>query len=219
MKRVLDWIAKKSLWLVALLYCRTLRFRRHNEKCFDQFRDAQKPLVLAFWHGSMLVGWYLHRPVRGSRIAALVSRSEDGAILAAILERWKYRLIRGSSHIGGKEALQLMIEAVKGGDSLSITPDGPTGPRHRMKAGAVRAAQQAGVPLFLVGISARGQRQLRSWDLFEVPLPFSEVSVWYSGPSVVPQDLQETAFDEYLAAREAELKELNRKAEEECSHG
>ena len=218
MKRILHWLGKKSLWFIASLLCATLRTRRHNAKFFEEVRNGRWPFVLAFWHGAMLAGWYLHRPLRGGRVAALVSRSGDGEILAAILERWNFRLIRGSSHLGGKEALQLMIGAVAEGDALCITPDGPTGPRHRMKAGTIRTAQQTQVPLFLVGIASRRRRRLKSWDQFEIPMPFSAVSVWYSEPIIVPQDLREAAFDEYLKAREAELEELHRKAEEECSH-
>ena len=218
MKKILDWVGKKSLWIVASLLFSTLRVRRHNAKFFEDVRAGKQPFVLAFWHGSMLFGWYLHRPSHDGRVAALVSRSGDGEILAATLEHWNYRLIRGSSHVGGKEALQLMIEAVAAGDPLCITPDGPTGPRHRMKAGAIRIAQQTRVPLFLVGMAARRRRLLKSWDHFEVPMPFSPVSVWYSEPVIVPPDLREEAFDEYLRTRETELEELHRKAEEECFH-
>ncbi len=140
---------------------------------------AGKNYVLAFWHGSMVVGWYLHRR---NGLYALVSQSKDGAILSAVLESWGYTLIRGSSHRGGKEALQEMVDAVRTGKALAITPDGPTGPRRVMKMGAALTAQRAGVPLILVSIGAEKKWQLRSWDRFEIPKPFSRVRVEYVGP-------------------------------------
>lgn len=216
-KGILEWPAKKFLWIMASLLCATLRIRKHNSTFFEEQQQEEKPLVVAFWHGSMVIGWFLHRPRRDRRAAALVSRSEDGAILSATLEHWGYTLIRGSSNVGGKEAMQLMVDALTDGNSLCVTPDGPTGPRHRMKMGAVRAAQRSQVPLFLVGIAAERKKSLQSWDRFEIPFPFSSVSVWYSDPITVPPDLHDAPLDEFLTATENRLQELCAKAERELS--
>ena len=213
-KKIVDAAAKRFLWLAALAVCGTYRIRKYNSSFFENSGKENTRSVIAFWHGSMLVGWFLHRPHGGRRAAALVSQSADGEILSATLVRWGYAMIRGSSHIGGREAMQLMVDAIVGGTSLCITPDGPTGPRHTMKMGAVRAAQRAGVPLFLVGIAAGWKRTLRSWDGFEIPLPFSKVTVWYSDPLVVPKDLQDESLDLFLAGAQAQLVALNIKAEQ-----
>ncbi len=211
-KNILDWLAKRILWILAWLLCTTLRIKKYNSLFFEEYRQSNKPSVIAFWHGSMLVGWFLHRPRKGWPVAALVSQSEDGEILSAALAQWGYTMIRGSSHIGGKEAMQLMVGAITGGNSLCITPDGPTGPRHQMKMGAVRTAQRTHVPLFLVGIAVDRKRMLKSWDRFEIPLPFSKVSVWYSDPLTVPGDLQNESLDLFLAGIQARLDDMNAKA-------
>lgn len=213
-KNILKAVAKRVLWLAAWLLCSTLRVEKNNSSLFENYRQTNKQSVIAFWHGSMLAGWFLHRPRNGGSVAALVSRSDDGEILSSTLAHWGYTLIRGSSHIGGKEAMQLMVDAITNGNSLCITPDGPTGPRHQMKMGAVRAAQQAHVPLFLVGIAGDRKRVLKSWDQFEIPLPFSKVSVWYSEPLVVPADLKDEALDLFLTKTQLQLAELNVKAEQ-----
>jgi lysophospholipid acyltransferase (LPLAT)-like uncharacterized protein len=215
MKRILDWLGKKYLWIAASWLCGSLRIRKHNAKLFEECRREKKPYVVAFWHGSMVVGWFLHRPEQGERVAALVSRSEDGDILSATLEQWGYTLIRGSSHAGGKEAMQRMAEALSDGNSLCVTPDGPTGPRHRMKMGAVRAAQRSNAPLFLAGIAFSRKKTLHSWDQFEIPLPFSTVSVWYSDPIIVPPDLTDAPLDEFLSRSQSQLEGLCAKAEQE----
>ena len=213
-KNILNAVAKRVLWLVVWLLCITLRIKKQNSSLFENYRNDNKQSVIAFWHGSMLVGWFLHRPRNGGPVAALVSQSEDGEILSATLARWGYVMVRGSSHIGGKEAMQLMVDAVTQGNSVCITPDGPTGPRHQMKMGAVRTAQRAHVPLFLVGIAGGRKKILKSWDRFEIPLPFSKVSVWYSDPLMVPGDLQNESLDFFLTETQAQLVELNMKAEQ-----
>ena len=211
-KRILNWLARNILWIAAWLLCASLRIKKNNASFFEDVQHNKKPSVIAFWHGSMLLGWFLHRPRKNFRVAALVSQSEDGEILSATLKRWGYTMIRGSSHVGGKEAMQLMVDAIAEGNSLCITPDGPTGPRHEMKMGAVRAAQRANVPLFLVGIAVKQKSNLNSWDRFEIPMPFANVSVWYSDPIAVPQELRDEALVNFLRSTQTQLQELNSKA-------
>ncbi len=202
------------LWRVALWWCRSLRVERVDAEQLDRLREEGKNYVVAFWHGSMLVGWFLHRPQKGETVSALVSQSKDGEYLSAILEKWKYTMIRGSSHIGGREAMQLMIDAVGKGSSLAITPDGPRGPFHEMKMGAVRTAQMTHVPLIVVGIASERKRILRSWDKFEVPLPFSRVAAMYSPPIDIPAELNGGPLDEFKCDIERQLHRLSREAEQ-----
>lgn len=124
-------------------------------------------------------------------------------------------MVRGSSHIGGKEAMQLMVNEVEQGNSLAITPDGPRGPRHEMKMGAVRVAQRTGVPLILVGIAASKKRELRSWDKFEVPQPFSSVVVKYSEPIVVPKELNGESLDEFKGTMQTMMMKLTEEASQQ----
>lgn len=128
--------------------------------------------VVAFWHGSMLPVWWAYRK---NNATAMVSMSKDGSYLAAILEHWGYRLARGSSTQGGSEALSAMVEAARNG-VVMITPDGPRGPRHKAKAGAVVAAMRSGAPLIGIHVEVSNAFVFnKSWDLFQVPLPFSTV--------------------------------------------
>jgi lysophospholipid acyltransferase (LPLAT)-like uncharacterized protein len=108
-----------------------------------------------------------------------------------------------------------MVDAAVHGSSLCVTPDGPTGPRHVMKPGAVLAAQRACVPLVIVGIaSARKKIFMRSWDRFEVPLPFSTVCLWYDGPIMVPADADRDAVNRLLATLQSRLELAHRNAHE-----
>ncbi len=211
-KQLLLFFLRLVLWRVALLWCKTLRITTVNGEEFNALRRSGKNYVVAFWHGSMFTGWFLHRPPKNEKISALVSQSNDGEFLSIILERWNYSMIRGSSHTGGKEAMELMVDEVAKGNSLAITPDGPRGPRHEMKMGAIRVAQKTGVPLILAGICVSSKKHLRSWDTFEVPIPFSSVVVNYSGPILVPKELKDETLDAFKLEMQKRLNVLTEEA-------
>lgn len=169
-----------------LLLCSTLKVEVKNGSTVSSLEDEGKNYILAFWHGVMLLPWYQHRK---KNMAALVSQSKDGELLSRVLGKWGFSLIRGSSSKGGSEALQSILKALSSGKSIAITPDGPRGPAHQFKPGAAVAAQRAQVPLVLLSVFYENKRRLRSWDSFEVPMPFSRVRLVYSDAIVFPAGL------------------------------
>lgn len=135
-------------------------------------------VLFAFWHGKMAAGWLLARrlfPERARR--AVVSLSEDGSILADALDRFGFALIRGSSSRGRDEVRSAMLEALRAGALVAITPDGPRGPAGRLKYGTVRIASTQGTPLLFASISYAASWRLKSWDRFEIPRPFTRAKV------------------------------------------
>jgi lysophospholipid acyltransferase (LPLAT)-like uncharacterized protein len=152
----------------ATLLARTLRIHWHGK--------MPERAIVMFWHGKMLAGWFA---VRKQKPIALVSKSKDGAILSNVLSHWGYQLSRGSSKKRGREALEEAIDRLKNRevDLLAITPDGPTGPQHLFKRGAFIAARDSGLPLMMLSIRYSRRIQLKSWDKFEVPLPFSRIDI------------------------------------------
>jgi lysophospholipid acyltransferase (LPLAT)-like uncharacterized protein len=144
--------------------------------------------VVAFWHGQMLPVWAIF--ARQNAIA-LVSPSRDGDVLAALLERWGYQIVRGSSSRGGRQALETLIEHARAGRLVLITPDGPRGPRGVVKRGAVVCAQQAQVPLVWCSVRCRWAfRSQRSWDRFLLPLPFATVEITIAPALDIPPTLE-----------------------------
>ncbi len=141
----------------------------------------QAPSILAFWHDEMLPVWRYFANNTNHNTAGLTSLSKDGDILARILEDWKYQVVRGSSSNGGKEALE-QLQCLATQALTLITPDGPRGPRHVFKAGAVIAAQRSGATLYLCRAFYRGKRFERSWDNFLLPYPFVQITLVFSEP-------------------------------------
>jgi len=173
----------------------------------------KKNFVVAFWHGSMMLGWFLHKNIN---CAALVSKSKDGDVLAHVLEKWNYKVVRGSSHIGGKEALDMMLDLTKQNFSLTITPDGPTGPIHKMKAGAVITAKKSKIPLLLLGIGIKRKFVLKSWDKFEVPKPFTKITAIYSDPIYIDESSSYNDTSRIIEQCEELLNKLQKEALKKC---
>lgn len=191
----------------------TVKIRIDNKESVEKLNAINQNFVVAFWHGSMVIGWYLHR---NTNCSALVSRSKDGDVLAHILKKWNYKIVRGSSHIGGNDALLMLLDLINNKYSLAITPDGPTGPIHKMKAGAVITAKKGNVPLILTGIGCNRKIVFKSWDKFELPLPFSNVYVKYSDPIKIDKNLSYDETSNVILQCEEMLNKLQKEAIERC---
>jgi lysophospholipid acyltransferase (LPLAT)-like uncharacterized protein len=138
----------------------------------------------------------------------LTSYSKDGELLARILDRWGYVVTRGSSSRGGDVALGIMVDYAKYEGSVMVTPDGPRGPAHRFKAGAVVAAQRSEKPLLLVGVGIRKKWFLGSWDKFQIPFPFTKVNMICSDPIWVPKQATRDEVSEQIVRCEKQLQEI-----------
>ena len=140
--------------------------------------ETRHGVVFAFWHGKMVTGWLLaQRLFPKNHTAAVVSLSKDGQLLSDTLGRLGFRLIRGSSSRGKVEVREGIADGLRSGGVVAVTPDGPRGPIHRFKYGTVRIASEVGSPLLFADILHQRPRVLKSWDRFELPRPFSKVTV------------------------------------------
>lgn len=192
------------------ILCRSLRIRVTNHDAIDKFENEKVSYILAFWHGTMLLPWFLNR---NKNFAGLTSKSKDGDLLAKILKKWNYKVLRGSSSKGGDVALGLMIDFAKNGYSIAITPDGPKGPPFKLKAGAVVAAKKSGLPLVLAGIGFKKKKLLKSWDRFQVPMLFTRANVIYSDPVFLGPDMSRDEISNIIEKCENKLNELQLQAE------
>jgi lysophospholipid acyltransferase (LPLAT)-like uncharacterized protein len=212
-KDILRFLGIHAAGFAVNVLLKTVRIEKINIAAAETLTKAGKNFVAAFWHGSMALGWYINR---NQNFSALVSKSKDGDVLANLLKGWQFKVVRGSSHIGGKEALGLMLELTRQKFSLAITPDGPTGPIYKMKAGAVVTAKKSNIPLILVGIGIKKKIKLKSWDSFEIPKPFSKAVVIFSDPIYVDANLSYEETSGIITDCENRLNELQKRALELC---
>jgi len=189
--------------------CKTLKVNKINYEVIKKLNEQKQNYVLAFWHGTMTLPWYLHR---NSGFAALISKSKDGNLLSNILKKWNYEVVRGSSSSGGNIALGIMIDFAKNNFSVAVTPDGPRGPSHKFKAGAVITAKKSGIPLILAGVGFKKKKKLNNWDKFEVPYFFSKANIVYSDPVYVNKNLSYDETSKVIEECEESLNILQAKA-------
>ncbi|WP_142847896.1 lysophospholipid acyltransferase family protein [Telmatospirillum sp. J64-1] len=214
-----DGVRAALCWLGSLyirLVMKTGRWEVVNGHIPAAYWDAGKPFILAFWHGRILMMPYSWR--RGVPINMLISQHRDGQLIARTVSHFDIDTIAGSSSKGGSGALRAMLKALKAGQCVGITPDGPRGPRMRASAGIVNIAKMAGVPIIPATFSAKRSRVLGSWDRFMVALPFSRgVFVW-GRPLEVPRDTSEAGLEALREEVEGRLNAITAAADQRMGH-
>jgi lysophospholipid acyltransferase (LPLAT)-like uncharacterized protein len=195
-RTVLGWI----LGVVARAWLATLRVRIVRDPSLD--RVADRPWVLAFWHGTQ---WPLLAWRRRRRTVVLVSLSRDGAMQARALAVQGLRVVRGSSSRGGARGLAALVRAMKRDQAdAAFAVDGPRGPIGVVKGGAIAAAHATGaVVVPMTGRVGRGIVLRRAWDRFTLAWPFTRVDVVLGAPI-------EPASTGARDAVERALREMNR---------
>ncbi|HEX6133931.1 MAG TPA: lysophospholipid acyltransferase family protein [Longimicrobiales bacterium] len=168
---------------------RTTRLHVRNAAAWRDQVAQGRPVIYVLWHGRLLPLGYVHR---GQGVIGLASRSADGEYIARVLRHWGFGIIRGSSSSGGDTAFRELIRVVRAGRSVALTPDGPRGPRERLKPGVIQLAQITGAPLVPVAAAASRAWWFTSWDRFLVPRPFARLHVAYADPIFVPRDPPDT---------------------------
>jgi hypothetical protein len=157
------------------LWGRSLRFDTAPED-LRNYTKHDEPVAIVLWHNRLFLAAEIVRRFRVGRPAyALVSASQDGAWLTAFFSLVGLRTVRGSSSRLGREAANALVETLRAGLDIGVTPDGPRGPCYEMKPGGVIVARRTRAPMLLVGGEFKSAWRLRSWDRFYVPKPFSRV--------------------------------------------
>ncbi|QQL44155.1 lysophospholipid acyltransferase family protein [Sulfuriroseicoccus oceanibius] len=136
------------------------------------------PMIWLFWHNRLLVMPVVYKKhLRSRQGSVLTSPSGDGEVLAQVIGKFGVGAIRGSSNKRGAAALREMVKLVRSGCDLCVTPDGPRGPKYRLNPGAVQVAAMTGAPLLPFRVRYDNCWELKTWDAFRIPKPFSKVEV------------------------------------------
>lgn len=154
------------------------------------------PVIWIFWHNCLIAAPLNKRQFSGDAPAsALASASKDGAVIASVVSSFGVKTVRGSSSRRGVAALIALKKALKAGEQLFVTPDGPRGPRYHLQPGVIKLAQSSGAPIIPVRFTHSSSWRLKSWDRFHVPKPFSRITVHLDRMIEVPAKLDGSAFE------------------------
>ncbi len=142
------------LFLVALRA--TLRITHVNRERFEEALQKSGSVIACFWHGRLLLMPYA---VKGVRAKVLISRHRDGEFIARVIRFFGLDTVRGSHRKGGVTSIRELIVAMRDGWNIAITPDGPKGPRHKIKEGLVELARISGKPIVPVSYGAAKKKR------------------------------------------------------------
>jgi lysophospholipid acyltransferase (LPLAT)-like uncharacterized protein len=194
------------LYYLVRAVCATLRFEMRNLPA-----DHAK-LIFCGWHGRSFAfsgyfrkrGWYV-----------IISHSSDGDMQNYIFSRLGYKIIRGSTGRGGVRAAKEAITALEDGGTMAMTPDGPRGPSGVVQGGVMLMARKSGAGLIPVGIAARPRVVAKSWDKYNVPVPFSKCLMIFGEPLYVSPKATEEEVEQVRLNLESEIHRLEKQAEAE----
>jgi lysophospholipid acyltransferase (LPLAT)-like uncharacterized protein len=209
-------VAVELAWWLGRFFWATCRI--HARPGIDAARAAvaeSRAVIPVYWHQHMLFGVraLLDLQPDGLRIGFLISPSVDGAAPAMLVAKLGGHVVRGSSTHTGARALRDYYETIVRQEiSPAITPDGPKGPMHEFKPGAVMLAQLTGKPILPVSVAASRTIRFRTWDRFELPVPFSRVVIAYGEPVKMPRGIDAAALERLQQDMAGRLAALQRTA-------
>jgi hypothetical protein len=171
--------------------------------------DCRSPKIYIFWHEYILFPVFL----RGHcNLVMLLSRHRDADILSRAAYHLGFEFVRGSTRRGGAAALRELVR--RGGRMhLTITPDGPRGPRRRLAAGPIYLASKLEMPLVLMGFGFDRPWRTPSWDRFAIPRPWSRARAVVSQEIFMPPGLDRSGVEHYRRRIESLLNRLTLEAE------
>lgn len=194
-----------SVFTVARVLGPTLRYEVLGWDKVEEVNASGKRCIFTFWHRAIFGAlWW----ARNRGIVVMNSTNFDGQWTRKVIEWLGYGTAQGSSTRGGLRGLAVMAQRLDEGRDVAFTIDGPRGPRFVAKPGPVMLARRTGCPIlvFHAGLE-RAHTFAKTWDLFQLPYPFSRAVMVFAPPIYVPAD----AGRETLAQKHEEMQgELER---------
>ena len=200
----------------------TTRWERKGAEHYQNLLKDGTGVIATAWHGRLFMA--VHWVPPGRRAVAMISRNDDGELIAALVRRFGVVAIRGSTYDrvkgrekGGAEVFAEAVEELTQNNALmAITPDGPRGPRMRAQRGIAQLSIATGAPIQPIAFSSRRGKTLRSWDRFLIPFPFARGVQIFAEPLWPPSADDDASVEDYLAQIEQRLNEVTAAADAYC---
>lgn len=189
-QKILSWLLAMLIRLVYITSRKTYLI----DDAAQPYMQGKDNAIFAFWHGRMMMCPTIEPPGRTMRV--LISTHRDGLLISRVIAHFGEATISGSSSKGGANAVKDILRALKEGDNIGITPDGPRGPAQVAQLGVVAVAKLAGKPVIPVAISSTRYKRFRSWDRFMLALPFGRIVFCVGAPILVSREVDEHAEEQ-----------------------
>jgi hypothetical protein len=184
-----------AIYFILYLYSLTLRITVENEETWMAYLKKGGKVLLCTWHQQFFAAIQHFKSYKSFRPSLMISKSQDGEIIARIARKQGWQTVRGSSSRGGGRALKQMIERLRQSGLAAHIVDGPKGPSGIIKDGVIslaHAAEAAVVPFY---ITADRAWYFKSWDRFMLPKPFARVTIRFGQMIHFPVENDKQAFE------------------------
>ena len=212
-KLVKNSLIQNFLALITALYIYFIRMtsniKYENMHVPEFYWKNNKPFILAFWHGQLMMlsaAWQIKKDLN-----ILASSHSDGRFGALVAKHFNLNNIPAPSK-NNNVSLRPIFNILNQKNYIAITPDGPRGPKEKVSEGIIRIAKFSKVPIIALGFSSSKNFKLKSWDAFLVSKPFSKCSFVWSEPFKIPEDLPDDKILEYQTKLEKEINQCINKA-------
>lgn len=205
-----------SLYMRFVFFTSRVKICGTTEEYLNLVLNKKATFVIT-WHGRifiapMIVKTLLKRINYREQPCVLSSKHRDGQLASKTMKIFNFQEIFGSTinkkklyqaeASGAVKSIRIIMKKIKGGSTIHLAPDGPRGPLRKINSEINAIASKNSTPIFPVAISYSFKKQLKSWDEFQIPLPFGKILVEYFEPVYPDDDL-----DKYNSILE---KQLNR---------
>jgi hypothetical protein len=102
-------------------------------------RHSAERTIYLIWHETIILGSLYPAPLH-----TLISQHADGELIARVCKYLGIGVIRGSTSRGGAAALLGLVRRT-GATHIVLTPDGPRGPRRKLKPGPPPGGPAVGI--------------------------------------------------------------------------
>mgnify|MGYP003733580711 CR=1 FL=1 len=198
--------AHSALYHIIRLYSRTYRMTVENEAEWMGHLEAGGTVLLCAWHQQFFSAIRHFQSYAPYRPSLMISKSQDGDIIARVAEKSGWHAVRGSSSRGGGSALKEMVERLRQSQLAGHIVDGPKGPAGVVKAGAISLARATGAVLVPMFTSADRAWYFNSWDRFMIPKPFARVTLRFGRIIGLDGSCDGEDFEVHRAALEAAMR-------------
>lgn len=194
-------IQKMPTWLFFFPYiilkgCCFLFFRHRIVDPLNLIENG-RGCVSVTWHNRLLYFPAIFPKKARIRTVAVVSASRDGQYVSDLIGFFGIKAMRGSSKKRGANALLGATRALENGFNVSFTPDGPRGPKYTMSRGPIHLASTHGAKIVPISVNASRYWAIKSWDNFQIPKPFSTLTLVLGEPLEIPPDLDDAGLEEW----------------------
>jgi lysophospholipid acyltransferase (LPLAT)-like uncharacterized protein len=190
--RLYDQVTGTALFLLSRIIRGTCRVQFTGTEHMQEALDSKRPVIATTWHGkAFMVISCLIKIVDPGDFSVIMPNDWRGGTLAVLTRRLgaspiQVNLFDDPTLSAGREVAKLVRWISAGGNTI-IAPDGPDGPAYLPKPGVTYIARKAQAIIVPIGGYCRHAYRLNRWDQYELPFPFSKVSIHMGKPFTIPK--------------------------------